>query len=314
MPNGIRTRNHRSGFTLIELLVVIGIICILLGILLPVVSAMNKKKQQTDTAAEVTRMAVAIQNYYQDFRAYPGPVPESQIWGNNSTGTSTPSGPPVTGLTGITNLTSTENMVLGLLGGLTAPTSATATTFTYSAALVTKGPQSLNYLAPQLINAYYDATSPELSNNGAGTLTSWTTTQGSGYSTPALVVPELMDHFSNPHPILYLRAVVGGTSICDVSSTTTPPGSQYFTGEVTPYWRVYTSTSNLAAPTPPTASKFSTPITANGTDMQYPTALSFFKNASLNDGITPRSKDSFILISAGYDGIYGTSDDVIYSN
>jgi hypothetical protein len=42
--------------------------------------------------------------------------------------------------------------------------------------------------------------------------------------------------------------------------------------------------------------------------------LYFFQNQTLQDLITPRSKDSFIMISAGADGIYGTSDDIIYSN
>ncbi|HET6248089.1 MAG TPA: prepilin-type N-terminal cleavage/methylation domain-containing protein [Tepidisphaeraceae bacterium] len=312
MPNGIRSRSSRGGFTLIELLVVIGIIVILVGILLPVVSTMRKRAENTDSTAEITRIAVACNNYYNDYHAYPGPVPESLIYGNNGQLSQTAA------LTGASIISSSENLVLGLEGGIVPPTSATATTYTYNVTLVTKGPQSLNYMQPQQVSPYYDTSSPELANNGAGVLTSWTTTQGGTYATPALTIPEMMDHFSNPHPIIYLRAVVGGTSICDQARNSSSPGSQYFTAELNPYWRVYTSTVTLTSPTLPTATTtatsgtFSTPDASN--NKVYQSSYYFFQNATINDGITPRSKDSFILISAGYDGIYGTTDDILYSN
>ncbi len=53
---------------------------------------------------------------------------------------------------------------------------------------------------------------------------------------------------------------------------------------------------------------------ANDTKPLYTAPQVFFQNPSLTDGYTPRSKDSFIMISAGYDGIFGTSDDIVYGN
>ena len=91
-----------------------------------------------------------------------------------------------------------------------------------------------------------------------------------------------------------------------------PNTSQYYSMEMAPYWIGGTS----SIPTNPTPGQpFPTqPDANNGGQVQWAAGLNFFQNLSINDGITPRSKDTFILISAGYDGIYGTTDDVIYSN
>ena len=313
MPSVIRRRGANRGFTLIELLVVIGIICILLGILLPVVSTMRKKAQQTDTAAEITKLATAINNYYQDYRAYPGPLPDSMCWGYQNS-------PQTTNLTGVqysNYLTTSENLVLGLLGGIQAPASVGATSFTYNPSLVGKGPQSLNYLSPAQNSAYFDVNpNTELPTNSSSTnpYNSWCQATGGIYAKWTLCVPEFLDHYSNPHPILYLRAQAGARgSICDQNQggTGTSP-SQYYSTEMQTYWVVYSSTTLLSNPTfvTNTTSPFSTPDANNSNVPLYQTALSYFQNPNIAG--TARAQDAFILISAGYDGIYGTTDDIVY--
>src|SRR5687767_458934 len=99
-------RAARPGFTLIELLTVIGIIVILIAILVPTIAAVRKNAYSADSQQHMVSIANALQRYYDDFRAYPGPFRNSQIT----------AGVTATGAGG--NITQTENGVLGLMGGL----------------------------------------------------------------------------------------------------------------------------------------------------------------------------------------------------
>src|SRR3954451_8771300 len=72
---------RRSAFTLLELLVVIGIIVLLAAILVPVVSQIRMKGYVTTTQAQMQRIAAAVQSYYHDFKAYPGPLANSSLAG-----------------------------------------------------------------------------------------------------------------------------------------------------------------------------------------------------------------------------------------
>src|ERR1700722_12133111 len=61
-------------FTLIELLVVIGIIGILVGLLIPVVGKMRMSGYEVSTRNEILEIGNACHHYYDDFRAFPGPI------------------------------------------------------------------------------------------------------------------------------------------------------------------------------------------------------------------------------------------------
>ena len=60
-----------SAFTLIELLVVIGIIAVLLGILLPVVSKMREAGRRTQCASQLRQIGTNLVRYFNEFNALP---------------------------------------------------------------------------------------------------------------------------------------------------------------------------------------------------------------------------------------------------
>ncbi|HSU67792.1 MAG TPA: prepilin-type N-terminal cleavage/methylation domain-containing protein, partial [Tepidisphaeraceae bacterium] len=168
----------RRGFTLIELLVVIGIILVLISILLPVVSSVRRKAQETATQSQMQRIMAACQNYYHDWNSYPGPIPNTQLAGDSNPGTNgsytNANGTAVTISPVTGTITSSENLVLGLLGMLTPPTStASPVTIPFtSPALNTPAPGpytphdvlNLNPLKPQRYS-YLDYVANEITSS-----------------------------------------------------------------------------------------------------------------------------------------------------
>ncbi len=61
----------KSGFTLIELLVVIGIIAVLVGILIPVVSRARESGRRTQCASQLRQIGLGLQKYFNDYGALP---------------------------------------------------------------------------------------------------------------------------------------------------------------------------------------------------------------------------------------------------
>ena len=68
------TQRTRLGFTLIELLVVIGIIAIVIGILLPILSRAREKARRTTCANQLRQLVSACVMYQIELRHYPEPV------------------------------------------------------------------------------------------------------------------------------------------------------------------------------------------------------------------------------------------------
>jgi len=63
---------RRPAFTMIELLVVIGIIVVLIGLLVPVISKVRLTAKTADVTNQMHRISAAIGNYFNDFQGYPG--------------------------------------------------------------------------------------------------------------------------------------------------------------------------------------------------------------------------------------------------
>jgi type II secretory pathway pseudopilin PulG len=206
-------RRSLSAFTLLELLTVIIIIAILVGILLPVISKVRQSAYAADTKNELASIQNAIERYYQVFQAYPGPIPNANIYNSanaptltDATGNPAPTLEPK-------QITMSENLVLGLLGGLKYD--STDTKWKYDHSLIGKGPQSLNPNNPRGYSAYLDNVN----------LSDGQFKDDAGSATDSSI-PEFVDRFPHPLPILYLRANVGNTGV--ISSTTTFTGQYQY--------------------------------------------------------------------------------------
>ena len=68
------TRMSQKGFTLVELLVVIGIIAVLIGILLPVLSGARKAAKNTVCMQRLRDLIMATQMYRNDYNHFPPPM------------------------------------------------------------------------------------------------------------------------------------------------------------------------------------------------------------------------------------------------
>ncbi|HEY1683887.1 MAG TPA: prepilin-type N-terminal cleavage/methylation domain-containing protein [Tepidisphaeraceae bacterium] len=232
---------QRTAFTLVELLVVLIIIGILMGLLLPMVSKMRTKAYATGVQAQIASLRQAIDQYYADFRAYPGPV-SNQVMGTKPTqpaAAGTPSDfifdtattipvTPTPSANLVMNLTGPENLVLGLIGGLTYQTATSATYpnagVNYDPSLVGNGAYSLNQGLPKRFGTYIDTRdlSPTFIATKNGFYGDGIVPIGTMADSP---VPEILDRFPNKMPILYIRATVGGTMY---------PGSATFADDVNP--------------------------------------------------------------------------------
>jgi prepilin-type N-terminal cleavage/methylation domain-containing protein len=320
-------KTARGGFTLIELLLVIGIILILIGILLPTVTQVRVAAQTANTRQMISRIESGIAAYYSDFQANPGPFSQAQLkpfltavprldQGNSASPALsfvTPSGTS----TGAA-VTSTENLLLGLIGGL----NLNGTNFRYAETLVTdaKGPGSLNAVTPKRYQAYLNIEPSEttlISNCPLATVPGQWNASASGFAgdTP---VPEFVDKYSRPSPVLYMRATKGATGFLGNENSTYEPGAQYdYEQLIQTYSNFINFIPSSGAPVVtyqrawPTGgaetTAFQSDFPANTNPNFTAGFASYFGNRSTGGVV---KKDEYILISAGPDGRFGTSDDI----
>jgi type II secretory pathway pseudopilin PulG len=231
---------------------VIAIIVILISLLIPTVHHIYQAAYAAETRNEISEIASACQRYYDDWRAYPGPVSNSDIDDIFSSpaqpdindGISSPPGIYQTAnsntfvTSGGKYFTSSENLVLGLLGGLWIDPGSTdpeygKLAFVNGASGSTDIPSTLIGTGPQTlvlaasggnVNPAYKQYQSYLSANFPG---SSLLLNGDGSSETGLapyhdeagrtfndcVVPVFTDAYPDHMPILYMRARVGAPGV-----------------------------------------------------------------------------------------------------
>ena len=357
---------RRAAFSLVELLVVIGIIALLAGILFPTISKVRSSAQEADSRAVLNQIDQACQAYYTDFKAYPGPLSNAMLDAVDQTFTSSQDASIVDSPTGTvalnTNLatlgtsttattfgpialvgsttggrvTGSENLVLGLCGGLAINRmSPTVYRYYFDPSAIGQGPANFNPIRPSRSTAYLQPT-----NLSKGRIL-----DESGTATGVdSIIPEFVDRFATPMPILYMRSRgLGGTSTSAVETlvvNNAAVASDYNIIEIQPYTSYRTGSGGTLKPSDYVNATFSAssphglqlanPLRTidkgnkiNNVQYQYPyDAYDYLVDPASYDrsqttlsaagygGKRVRKKDSYVLISAGKDRIYGTADDV----
>jgi len=312
-PGSVVQQRCRA-FTLLELIVVTGIIMILISLLFPVILGMRLSAYAASTQAQISQLRNAIENYCNDWHAYPGPLNNQQIISGVTFPGVTGNGANATG-----NITMSENLTLGLLGGLT-PT-GTNGSVVYAPAAVGRGPVSLLAGNPTNYHSY-------LADSGtAGWLSAGSFVDIGGIAANDTNIPEFVDRFPDPLPILYLRAKAGASGIVSPDVTVGNAGVifQYDIAQLGPYTAAQLGGKthglqnvgsaavdlNIAKDNPPLdALPYLRDPARNSSNQYVKVAIQPPLVSDGNvDGVV-RQQNGYILIAAGKDRVYGTFDDI----
>jgi len=309
----MRDRRPREGFTLIELLVVIGIIAVLIAILVPVVGKVRLAATTANVTNEVHKISAAIGNYFNDFQAYPGVLPNSAF----ATGPSAFFASAGT----FTNYTQSEDLVMALRGGLVM----SGGKLDIKGLDLDQGPLSFNTVTVQpRKHAYVEHVPsefpPEPPDPGSTTtpkspllqpIAKWNDYPGLTYvlDSPA---PEFMDTYNHPRPILYLRANASATNsrnnIVYNSAGKFDATVHYDVAPIQGYLQSTTGRDDFHDPADPSHKNASAAAFNSGKlDATKPWVIDYFSNGS---GSSAKG-GGYLLIDAGPDRIFGTSDDII---
>lgn len=322
----METKREKFGFTLVELLTVMSVIAILIGVLVPALNLVRKMAKDTSQKAQFHSISVSLDIYNGEMGEYP----ESAVKGTSA---------------GYT--TGAQRLAEALVGrdmlGFDPMTSwdayldngVTTGTIPYaSAALGDPGPEetkSLNrrkgpYLNPEKIEAH------NVGDLYKGTIGAGQVYDGlaSNNNKPAPVLTDIYrirdvtvgsKTVKAGSPVLYYRAntsltgstIFPNTQISGITLTTLTASRTETQGYI------YDSLDNedlLALGDVATQTKqhrfdgltpyTDTATTENGRWIFYDTIT----NSKITSLPRPYNASSYLLISAGYDGIYGTTDDI----
>lgn len=315
-------QHRRRAFTLIELLVVMGIIIVLIGILLPVIASVRRASYATSSQSAIMNLNAACEQYRQDFNAYPGIFANSCFAGGSATASAIFTPPAtVTGLptgTATSTFTMTENMIVSLLGGV-EPAATVGGTATYKYDQVGMG--SLSHV--QVLSArrryppYMDAV-PGGNLQAYTTGTVWSATAMTvgvdGYDSNDLsTIPEPIDKFPDPLPILYLRAntAAAAASIGGLDNTYHWNSTHLYAyirlnaKDSTRYFPGSSEDINNNGNTDGSEDLNGNNAVGSASEKDY-TIATYFTAPGTS---LPRQKGAFMLIGAGPDRRYGTRDD-----
>jgi type II secretory pathway pseudopilin PulG len=331
-----------------EIMLVIAIILVLVALLIPALSIAKKRGRLVDNQSLLTSIADAIEQYETTFNTYPGPpvngmtigdgshkmsgtqallLALSYTWVDQTSDASKGSmdGPPNDPLSIFGVAAGTSPLVKFDYGSNTILVNPTKPT----------GPRDHGNSGPsgafKALQPFYVPGSRELSPPQQGNV-AW---PNGGYvdSAPSpkntFPFPTLLDHYNPPLPILYFRGTPGvaGTVYYDnsgaidhsknslVGEIPNPPAGQpratFLRQEnidylETPGFNVGTGITPNQAELSPLSSK----VTGSSTDIADDNFAKLLTENGKNVTRSPKGT-AFILMSAGEDRIYGTSDDII---
>ncbi len=302
----IKQSSKKAAFTIVELLVVMSIIMILMGILLPAFNRAKRYARKVRQTAQFKSIDVGLELYRNDFESYPPSDGEDAGGDNHYPGAmklaEAMMGQDLLGFhpSSLFNKEG-EDAADNVLYFRLNPPPKPPTQFYLDNMRTRKGP----YLQLESANPY---SLSELYGVGNFEQLGDTADPNGG-----IVLCDEYKRVRSPttgnkigSPILYYRADVSSTTHDDTSLTTARQSIYNVMDnqeliDVGIVWDL--------------ASVYEHPMASSGTDRDGNPAdwTKFYKNTRDEKvSVIPRPKmvDSYILISAGYDGLYGTRDDV----
>ncbi len=282
----------KAGFTLVEILTAIAVIGILLALLVPALTEIQKKAQNTKQKAQFHGIEVALEAVYTDMGDYPPSEWDTAIYGNYAAPQRLAEA--LVGRDGLglhsDTLYHEDGMPAGAVPGDPSLYKTTTPPATLDNANLSarKGP----YL--------------ELESANAVTLSNLYGTGNFGSLVDSYVLADMYKITKNKatgkmtgSPILYYRANTNLVDHDDASPLTSTYNAFDATGTIA-------SSGFTMSVDSLTSSSEQHPLRNTDLDLFYtPTA-----NPNFTDPPRPYKSDSFILHSAGPDGLYGTMDDV----
>lgn len=207
----------RRGFTLVELLIVIGIIVLLISVMIPVVSKVRGTAQNAQAQTFITQIARAVESYELDHKSFPGPLTNTEVYNDDNPlgttlviDTTASTGGFATAPFDVKKVTMPENLVLGLLGGLKRDQTAYPNKVVYDPRLIGGGAFSLNASgSTKRSKAYMEAVNLSWRDESGSKSGKYQDEAGSADDT---IIPEFVDTYPDPMPILYLRAKRGAVA------------------------------------------------------------------------------------------------------
>lgn len=318
---------HRA-FTLVELLVVVSIIALLLGILVPAVNSARRQAKRTKVRAALKAMSGAMEMFRNDIGEY---MPSMEVDNQGN-----PVNDPVVGAdtnnpNGAVPIYGAHRLARALVGhdlqGYAKPT-GDGTEYQMSDGTPLY-PRYGPYLDAEGVRIVYDVPA-----NAPGGYDPYAKYRGMRINFVARRPPDnlrphapmFLDVFN--YPILYYRANTIGDLMLESMDPQNPGrgryrhlDNDYFTGTdassrpVPDGWQYANREHRIrrigADELPPESSPGAPmPPDTFATYIHDPEVRAATSTTSYGGRIWPYNPDSFLLISAGPDGIYGTTDDV----
>jgi type II secretory pathway pseudopilin PulG len=300
-----RGRISSRAFSLIELMVVIGIIVLLIAVLIPVVKSSRDSAHRAATLSQMQGIARACEHYYADWNAYPGVVPDVGAAGSCIDG-------------GTVKFSGAQNLFLGLTRRfyMAVPTTGTAT------AVPNLTPPTYFDDDPSRQMANYAVNNPfgALTIPGAPVTAAFNTFPPYMTARPSEISNVKHSNESNGLDLVKLPCFVDAAFGSDSKPILYYRQAYKYDPEMTPASVASAPFAGLGNithddPTDGThACYYSNANTLIASDSTIPTTtstpkLDTFVTNNINGQMVP--KGGFVLISAGIDRVYGTSDDIV---
>ena len=178
---------------MVELMVVVGIIAVLVTLIIAVVPPCATAGRKASVQQQINTLQSAIDAYYLDYRAYPGPLADASVYiGDRPPGRTSPAA---------------RRRRRTSSSACSAGCAASATSSSYDPDRVGKG--AVNFLpeAPSMPKPYMDI------GRRQDDALRRRFKDATGRTANDSNIPEFVDGFEEPLPLLYLRARPGSTGI-----------------------------------------------------------------------------------------------------